>query len=807
MLTATLHGIDGSYVGGVPSLLACSVLEELDDLGGGSLAVHIDNAMATSLTYRRWVKVWDRGKAVGGFIIAKRDETIVDVGGQSARVLTVSGPGLLAWLKDAIVYQSSQTAASRSVRAFSWGGPDGAWRDTSQWGAPTSLYRQDDLTGANPWAGRPANWPAVAVDAWWVWDRSGTPPAGTCYFRREFTVVTAGEYTAVFAADDVCEILIDGEPVVGQWDAVGWRQTWTFSVQLSAGSHVLGAKVYSKSGAAGFLLWMGLQADDDSLTLLLRTGDSGWQIAAYPSREPGWTAGGVLAELVDEGATRGVTGLGLLTPDFTATLDSSGATWASWPISARVGDSVWDVAQDLRLLGCDVRVDPSTLALQAWVDRRTDTSAVVTAAAHVESLSEVVEQPMANTLLVGTDEQWAGARFLASVFTYGRVEAFLDASGLEAEVAAKVARATLEQYAELPESVTVQYSPGQGNVPWVDIDVGDVLWVSTSGGRHVRRRVWSMSASVDDQGSTVYAVELDALSRDRVSLLQRIIDRASMRRAANASPRREDSESPGGEGVPPEDDPPDNPDDEWPDDPPEDYPGDPGTWPDDPPDGWPETWPDDPPDWYPGTYPSEPPDWWPARERWEDWEDPSSFEWPGGGDPSFDGTPGFIPSTPQPFPLVVTTPGTVPEGVWSMGNVCANAALDPYSYFGVEDFEVALLSSAPPVTSGAWASLTSYELTSGTAPGYTRVTLAAADVSAPSYASGFVLRTSEVLLSFAPNMGTSAWPTVTHVAFVAPNLADEVVAVIGLSAPLSIGPNEAATFPAGDVVFAHAAAS
>lgn len=813
MLTATLHGIDGTYLGGIPSLVGATVLEELDDLGGGSVTVHIDNTMASSLTYRRFVKIWDRGQAIGAFIVAKREESIVDNGGESARLLTVSGPGLLAWLKDAIVYQAEQTAASRSVRSFSWGGADGAWRDTSQWGVPTSTFRQDDMSPANTRAARPTNWPTEAAASWWIWDRPGSAPAGTCYFRREFTVVTAGEYVTVFAADDMCEILLDGEPVVGQWDALGWQQTWTFTANLAAGSHTLGVKVYNAGGTAGLLLWMGLRNADDSLTELLRTGDSGWTIAPYPTREPGWTAGNVLATLVDEGATRGVTGLGLLTPDFTATLDSSSAAWATWPISARVGDTVWDVAQDLRLLGCDMRVDPSDLTLQAWVDRRTTTTAVISAQAHAESLSEVVEQPMANTLLVDSDEQWGGARHWASLIAYGRVEAFLDASGLDAAVASKVARATLEQYAEAPESVTVQYVPGQGNVPWVDVNVGDLLWVSTSGGAHVRRRVWSLSASMGDQGQTVYAVELDALSRDRISLLQRLIDRASVRRAAGASARGgsgngSGGDSPGGEGVPPEGNPVPDPKDEWPTDPPEDYPGPPETWPTDPPDGWPENWPDTKPSWYPGNpedYPSTPPSWWPGLERWNDWNDPSSYEWPGGGDAAFDGTPGQLPSLPTLFPPQVSTPGTTPEEVWSMGVVDSAVALNPSDYWGVEDLEVALCSSEPTNSSGGWPSLATFELTGGTATGYARATLAATAVGAASYSAGSENRLSTAAVTFAPNSGAAAWPTVTHIALCADS-DGKVLAVISLAAPLVVGPNEAVTIPAGQIIFAHACA-
>jgi hypothetical protein len=145
--------------------------------------------------------------------------------------------------------------------------------------------------------------------------------------------------------------------------------------------------------------------------------------------------------------------------------------------------------------------------------------------------------------------------------------------------------------------------------------------------------------------------------------------------------------------------------------------------------------------------------------------------------------------------------------VSGVGQIARFVAAGQSSWWGDNgDFEIALLTEQPTLTSGEWdADLSSIELTSGTAPGYERATLAAADIAAAT-GNNPVVRSNAVAIDIAPNRSASAWPAVAAVAIIAVGLADALTAVIPLSRPLIVGANTAASIDVGQLRFVAASA-
>lgn len=88
------------------------------------------------------------------------------------------------------------------------------------------------------------------------------------------------------------------------------------------------------------------------------------------------------------------------------------------------------------------------------------------------------------------------------------------------------------------------------------------------------------------------------------------------------------------------------------------------------------------------------------------------------------------------------------------------------------------------------------ELTSGTAPGYARVSITFA---APTQGADFAEILNSALVSFPANSGGSDWPTVTHFLIADAVSAGNILAVEQLNAPRTVQPGDIAEFAAGSL--------
>lgn len=699
----------------VPDVLAVTALEEKDGQGGGSLRVAYDNpalaANPTLLDHRNVVKVRIGGTVRAAWMIRKTDEVLVGAGGEVVRAVEASGPGLLAWLEDAVVYQEAPNDQGGSTRWFGWGSKSGTWYSSSEWGAPVRVAKRggaDFTDPQNRYRNKPLNWPDCKPKAWWVWDRPNanrTAPAGKCYFRYPvYTAEDGTDYGLYLTADNRVDVQIDGEPLSTVRGRRAFKNTYAVDFTLDSGTHILGFRVTNRGGGASLLaaLFRYDDTDDDESTgtLVGATGTgTGWVIRSYPTAEPGWTAGEILADLISEADTRGVASVGYLNGDtFTDTTDTDGTAWSEYVIPVNVGDTYWQVAENLRDYDVDLRVNPATLALDAYQVRGSDVSGSVMIAAGSSAVSanEQVESRIVNTVLVADEDEWSTVTDSASVSAHGRTEGFLNLSSLPTRSAAKVADKVLELYALPVEGTTLEYVPQTGAVPWVDFNVGDYVTAPTTGGGYTTRRVISIAVALDTQNAEpVYQVELGALSRDLIERLQRLIDRLSAGASGNLAGK---VPSPPGGG------------DELP------YrPTDPVTAP-------------------PGDSP---------------WNDPN--------DPEF--------NNPDP--------GDSVDGVFGVGQVNANVArtmVDVWESYG-GSFQIALLTGEPTATAGFW-DIGSTELTD---TGYARKTVSVTSEMSAASGNDPAVRDNIGPLTFDANSSGADWTPITHVALIAANVILSVV--------------------------------
>lgn len=539
---------DGTtFIAFVDDYLDLTAMEELEGQGGGSLTLAFDNVTLAAypqlLAYRNVVKVKIGADVVAAFYIAKKTTTVVGEGAAASEAWTVSGPGLNAWLDESVLFHEFTSAYSGSTRWFNWGSKAGAWYTNFNWGSPTRVKKRggsDFTQPGNPFRYRPANWPTAADgNVWWVWDRATAwqgAPAGDLYLRYPWTVAADDtNYRLYFTGKGRVDVLLDGEPLVKVRDVGAVRRTYVADFTLDAGQHLVALRTRNGGGFAGVIAVLIRVTEDaegeEVETVVSRTGGTNWYCLAYPASEPGWTAGEVLGALLTEAQTRNVVSADYLTTGFTDDVDSDGVAWTRYFWSFGVGDTYWTVVQSMKdRTGTDIRVHPQTHVLDAWVSRGTDLSATVelTAAEHVQDLTEEIDVAIRNLYLVASDEGWSTRQYAASVSAYGRIEAYLDVGSLEGASATAVATATLQRAAIPAESVTVTYYPDSSNTPWADFNVGDRISVATKDGQ-TDRRVMSIAMRSNEQtGAVDYTIELDALSREQIDRLQRIIDNAQI---------------------------------------------------------------------------------------------------------------------------------------------------------------------------------------------------------------------------------------------------------------------------------------
>ena len=389
-----------TFIAHLPDAIAHTWTHQLNDSGSGSLKVHEQDdvfaAHPNVLAYTNIVRLAIDGVDRFAFTIENREFALAAPQERAGRWWTVSGRGILALLEDAIVFSEFPIEGSTiRQRFFDW---TAAAYDDSTWGDTYYIDHQ-----------YPQGWPAEssAVPIWAESavadpDMSGGSstqnPAGTCLFRKTFTMPATHDVSIFFSSDDSGKVWFDGEQIL---ETSGNGQIVRFDRLLGAGVHQIAVEATNlafnggEGRGPGMILMSVLQhlaggnqfGTDYAYTLpQLYGGD--WVALDYPTPPlPGMPIGQILRLLIEEAQARGA--LNGITLSFSDALDTNGSAWADEPdIALDIGTSLLDVVRtfveqfiDVEMttaleldvyakgtLGTDKTSGPGTVSLQVGVD-------------------------------------------------------------------------------------------------------------------------------------------------------------------------------------------------------------------------------------------------------------------------------------------------------------------------------------------------------------------------------------------------------------------------------------------------------
>lgn len=373
----------------------------------------------------------------------------------------------------------------------------------------------------------------------WAWDRvsvrnGATAPAGDLYFRYEFTTTHATDLLTLFmTADDWAFGYIDGQRILDVVDRPSYKRTYSATMSVFAGPHVLGIRAKNLQGYAGLLFALSLQEQEEDVPQWIFSGDGGPLVLnAYPDPAPGWTTAEVVQTLLAEATTRGVDGANNLGVTFTNFVDSVGESWVNpieWELP--IGSSMRDMLDMFAENYSDWGFDPINLELSLWIQRGRDRSVqtpeaepvILRQAKNVRSAGIDGVAPSGTVVLVRSDDGWSERSADGDAITaYGRREAFLSLGRVVDSTAQTIASNQIASVAYPSQSLTIDIWALPGSTPWEDFGVGDFILAPDEGGTLVKRRVVSISASEDEESAAIiYAVELDTVRKTEVQKISR----------------------------------------------------------------------------------------------------------------------------------------------------------------------------------------------------------------------------------------------------------------------------------------------
>lgn len=361
----------------------------LNEPGGGELAVDNTDPDLSLLGDDDLILFELHGHADFVLMPGDIDRQTIAPNEEVDQATTIAGPGHLAVLEEAVVYPSRGVGVRpvQTDRPFNWTSPeyDDSWWDTSTVVA----------TGTTPWWYGVGSWPGglSGILGAWMWSTDGDStyaPAGDVFFRRDFTVTTAGLYAFVFLADDRAHIYLDGQRII---ETRNWTNsdgdTASVDIELSAGVHTVAMWAQNNPGEPGnnpaaVRGVVALRNLDGTLGTVVLGTDATWQCIAYPIFLVGMTPGEVIRVCVEEAQARGA--LAGLTLTFTDEVDSDGQPWPLWAdVSTKVGTDYLTFFGELTNSYIDMWMSPSGFELWAWVKNTRGDAVDVTLAAPTDT--------------------------------------------------------------------------------------------------------------------------------------------------------------------------------------------------------------------------------------------------------------------------------------------------------------------------------------------------------------------------------------------------------------------------------------
>lgn len=368
----------------------CSFTDTLNEEGAGSIVVDRASAEFALMQHLDRVRFTVEGDVAFTMIVESSRDMAIAPGEEGDELVELSGPGMLGVLKRAVVYPdvALDSQPFSDTRLFNFASPS---YDDSKWTTAKQFATQATATGFDGlWTDLPEEWPTPS--AWWIWDKRGSQqnaPTGTCYFRKSFTVTSAGRHAVIFGTDNWGTIYLDGIELA---DSRGWTNYTSAEVTLTAGTHLIAAEVYNgpddgdPGGNPGGLVCTVVPINDGgTFGTAVVTSNNTWKILGYPPQVPGFTVGEVINLLIEEAQDRGA--IPGVTTTFGDKVDSGGDPWpVTADIAIEVGTDLMTVVKALAETSCDIRMGPATPTLSAYQTFGRNTSATFTRGENITDL-------------------------------------------------------------------------------------------------------------------------------------------------------------------------------------------------------------------------------------------------------------------------------------------------------------------------------------------------------------------------------------------------------------------------------------
>ena len=471
---------------------ARQVHDAKNDVGSWSFALPRDSAEIAAVEPNSIVRFFVDGVQRFQGRVGPWDQTTISDGEESSELRTVSGPGLLATLKDGIVGPGPQQGRLVSdTRFFNFASPEyGATPDLFFWSAAYELWQQGDNVNSLYGADTPEDWPDPT--AYWIWDRNidlglvPPMPVGDVFFRTEVTL-SEGDYSLFIAADDGYSLWVDGVLQAAQTEAFQFRQTHKVDLFLEAGTHTIGIKgtnierVSAATNGAGVVFAMYSTVDGGQLDTLVLHSDSTWMVLGYPTTSPGFTAGEILRILMEEAIDRDA--LQNWWYAFDDVYDYNGNAWTDRiEIGFRIGDETYlDVVRKMAETYVDVAVSDDVY-LRAVNKGGWNTGPAVTfdVGDHVLDLHHANDPAYATDILVHQADgtyRWTTSGFGAPYGGAGpRIEAGLEAGSSPSDLSTdRLAEGIFDRFAQPKRLVPFSILPDSSTRPWADWWCGKVV--------------------------------------------------------------------------------------------------------------------------------------------------------------------------------------------------------------------------------------------------------------------------------------------------------------------------------------------
>lgn len=514
------------------SALACEQRRfrvELDDLGGGSGAIHKDHVQAAHVAPRNIVQWLIDGTARFASVIEPDDqETIPASGKPSDAIRQWSGRGLLAILERGAVYPQIGVAKRNTPdhRLFNWTNPD---FDDTTWSSAVQIKRQgattpdqwrfEDPPGSGTIVEAPKGWPDP--DAYWIWSQAqggGSPPqpVGKALFRTTFNVATATDARIFITADDGFRLFIDGALVTEAVRALMWADTSYVDYFLEAGDHTIAiegeniTRPLAASNIAGVICSVIATSNGGATlgTVLART-TSSWKAKGYPASTPGMTFPEIADVLLDEWEARG--GPAILRTYEPVAVSAWEQLDVGFPVAeTSILDAFRSISQTYQV---DLAMSPTgPLTLLAYMSQGSDVSASVNLVRGTH-LNRLAHPRKPATLTVGLTRDAYG-RYIetvepTAVTAVDRLEGFISAGGAPSDDAAEaVVDAAFEGRANDVTLYRGRVDTVKGGiVPLDDFTVGDTIKMPNRSLTATNVRVVTIDVSTDVNGHGIFDVE------------------------------------------------------------------------------------------------------------------------------------------------------------------------------------------------------------------------------------------------------------------------------------------------------------